>query len=205
MAGEARQQLAALAPARFAAGTVLFTPGASPAGFVVVLDGDIRVVLDGAGGRSLMLYRVGAGDTCLETTLCLAGNQRYSATGVVERDLVAVVIPPRLFDSLMSESAAFRAYVFSRFGQRHAEMARVLESIAFARVDTRLASALIANCGADGVSRATHRALAEETGAAREVVSRQLAAFARDRLVLLARGRVTLLDRHRLQMLADLS
>ncbi len=197
--------LADLAPRAIPAGTVLFTPGASAAAFVVVLDGDIRVALDGAGGRSLVLYRVGVGDTCIETTLCLAGNQAYSATGFVERDLTAVLIPPAIYNRLLGESAEFRAYVFSRFGLRFADMTRVLETVAFVRVDARLAKALLARAGAGEEVAMTHQALAEEMGSVREVVSRQLAAFARDGLVKLARGRIVLRDRRRLAMLADIS
>ena len=52
---------------------------------------------------------------------------------------------------------------------------------------------------AEGRVAATHQALAEEVGTAREVVSRQLDALAKAGLVRTARGEVTLLDRAALE------
>lgn len=92
----------------------------------------------------LTLYRVGVGETCMQTTLCAAGGGAYSTAGVAETDVTLAMVPLPLFDRLTGESKIFRQFVFSRFGDRMAEMTRVLETIAFVRVDARLARALLA-------------------------------------------------------------
>ena len=69
-------------------------------------------------------------------------------------------------------------------------MTRLVETIAFLRVDARLAAALLARAEARGDLAATHQDLAEDIGAAREVVSRQLAEFQRAGYLRLARGRI---------------
>ncbi|HQQ08811.1 MAG TPA: helix-turn-helix domain-containing protein, partial [Novosphingobium sp.] len=56
--------------------------------------------------------------------------------------------------------------------------------------------------GTSAAVDATHEALASEIGSAREVVSRQLGAFARDGLIEVTRGHIALTGRARLEALA---
>jgi CRP/FNR family transcriptional regulator len=198
----ARACLAALPILNFAKGKVLFAPGAACQGFVLLLEGRIRVGLTAENGRRLMLYRVTAGETCMQTTLCLLGDENYSAEGVAESELRLVIVPPALFQRLLRESSAFAHFVFGRFGARLGEMTRLVETIAFLRVDARLAAALLARAGERGALAATHQDLAEDIGAAREVVSRQLALFQRAGYLRLGRGRIVVTDRHALADLA---
>ncbi len=193
-----RAALGALPEMKFAKGKCLFAPGAHSSGFVLLLSGRIRVGLTAENGRRLVLYRVVPGETCVQTTLCLLGGLDYSAEGVAESELRLVIVPPALFQRLLRESPAFARFVFERFGARLSEMTRLIETIAFLRVDARLAAALIARAGERGAVVATHQELAEDIGATREVVSRQLAQFQRDGLVRLGRGRVAIANRRAL-------
>ncbi len=187
---------------RVEGGKELFAPGAACQGFLLLLDGRVRVGVTAKNGRRLLLYRVAPGETCVQTTLCLMGGLDYSAEGVAETDLRFVLIPAPLFERLLRESPDFARFVFERFGARMAEMTRLIETIAFLRVDARLAAALIARADGQGELTATHQELAEDIGAAREVVSRQLAVFRRTGLLRLARGKISLTDRAGLADLA---
>nr|WP_252393695.1 Crp/Fnr family transcriptional regulator [Candidatus Rhodoblastus alkanivorans] len=176
-------------------GKQLFAPGSSCQGFVLLLEGIIRVSVTAENGRRLLLYRVAPGQTCVQTTLCLMGGLDYTAEGVAETELRLVIAPPPLFERLLREAPDFSRFVFERFGARLAEMTRLIETIAFLRVDARLAAALLARADRRGEMAATHQDLAEDIGAAREVVSRQLAEFQRAGLLRLGRGRICLTDR----------
>ncbi|MGE3246492.1 MAG: Crp/Fnr family transcriptional regulator [Beijerinckiaceae bacterium] len=199
-----RARLEALPAVQMPAGTVLFSPGSPCRGFVLVLDGRVRVSLTSENGRMLTLYRVGVGETCVQTTLCAAAGGEYSAEGVAETGITLVVVPLGLFDELTASSRAFRQFVFSRFGERMADMTRILETIAFVRVDARLAKALLSKPAGSPVA-ITHQALADEIGSAREVVTRQLQAFARQKLVGLRRGAIDVIDRHGLGLIGQIS
>jgi len=65
-----------------------------------------------------------------------------------------------------------------------------------------LARTLLRLGGEDGRVVARHEELASEIGSAREVVSRQLAAFARGGLIVLGRGEVRLVSPAGLKVLA---
>lgn len=197
-----RLALSSCLPMEFRKGKCLFAPGEPCPGFVLLLAGRIRVGLTAENGRRLVLYRVLPGETCVQTTLCVLGDQKYSAEGIAESDLRLVIVPPILFQRLLSESSIFAQFVFERFGARLSEMTRLIETIAFLRVDARLAAALLARAGEHGAVAATHQELAEDIGGAREVVSRQLALFQRGGLLRLGRGRIVLLKKRDLADLA---
>lgn len=182
-------------PMNVPAGTVLFRPSDECAGFLSVKGGAIKVSLTAPSGREIVLYRVAPGDVCLQTFGCLVQGRRYTAQGVAETDLEADLIARPDFDRLMVGDAAFRAQVFASIARRFADFERMVETLAFTALEARVAAALLRMADPEGQVRATHEAIAIEIGSAREVVSRQLAAFVRDGLVAQARGQLAILDR----------
>ena len=201
----ARALLADVQPFEIEAGRTLFSPGAACSGFAMVLAGTIRVGVNSEGGRALVLYRVSADEICVQTTLCLMAGLDYTAEGVTETKVTLTMIPPARFDRLIAESKIFRSFVFARFGARLQDISKLLETIAFARVDSRLAAILLARADRDGKIVATHQGLAEEVGTAREVVSRQLESFAKAGLVQLSRGAVQVMDQIALEARASVT
>ena len=198
-AGEA---LAALNPVHLAQGTVLFRPGDSATGFLIVLAGRVAVHLTGRSGREMLLYAVTPGSTCIQTTLGLLGDQVYGGEAFAETPVTAVQIPKAMFDRLMAQSQVFRTFVFRAFGARMSDMIQVIERVAFVRIEARLASALLARADAEGRVAATHQDLAVAIGSAREVVSRRLEALKKTGHVELERGAVRLIDPAGLRQLA---
>ena len=76
----------------------------------------------------------------------------------------------------------------------------LIEAVAFARLDSRLAAALL---GHGPERHTTHQALADELGTVREMVTRLLKRFERDGLVALSRERITVLDAAGLRAVAQ--
>lgn len=183
------------------AGTVLFRDGDSCAGYVLVLDGSVRVQKMDANGREIVLYRVEPQQTCMLTTSCLLGGTAYPAEGVAEARTQLAMLPAAAFDRAIGESAAFRRFVLSAISQRIADLMLLIEDVAFGRMDMRLARLLLRRADAGGMLAATHQGLAVELGTAREVVSRLLKDFESRGLVHLGRGEMTLLDRVSLEAL----
>jgi CRP/FNR family transcriptional regulator, anaerobic regulatory protein len=172
--------------------TVLFHPGDTASAFVIVLSGRIEVSLVGGSGREIMLYAVEPGQSCIQTTLGLLGGESYTGAAVAIGAVELVLIPRGLFLRLMDDDAAFRAFVLRAFGQRMADVTRVLEQVAFGRIEQRLAVALL-DLARDDLVSATQSELAARIGSAREVVSRRLDLFAREGLTRNERGQVRLL------------
>ena len=169
-------------------GSVIFGPGKAPENLLLLLEGTVRVQQTSESGRDILLYRVGAGESCVLTTACLLAYEDYSAEGIAETDLSAVLVPRRTFDDLIARSPEFRRFVFTAYSRRITDLFLVIEEIVFRRLDVRLAQKLLQLADPDGSLQATHQSLAQELGTAREVVSRQLQEFQRRGWVELGRG-----------------
>lgn len=180
------------------AGAQVFSCGTRPEHFVVVTDGTVRVRQISESGREIVLYRVGAGQTCSLTTVCLLGDEDYAAEAVAETDVRAWLLDRKTFDALLASTPAFRQFVFTSFGQRLTDLIRLVEEVVFTRLDVRLAHKLLDLADAQGRVTLTQEALAAELGTAREVVSRVLSEFRKNGLVSSYRGGLEITDRARL-------
>lgn len=195
-----REGIAAAAQAvTVPAGATLFDERQPCQGFPFVLAGAIRVAKVAANGRELPLYRVTPGETCIITSSCLLGNVPYNARGTTESETVLVLLPHGLFDALLAQ-APFRNFIFTLFAERMADLMRLVEEVAFRKLDQRLAALLL---GKGRVVHATHQQLADELGSVREMVSRLLKGFAEQGLVALGREQIEIRDAAGLRRIAQ--
>jgi CRP/FNR family transcriptional regulator len=183
------------------AGFTVFEPGAACRNYIVVLSGSVKVRMQAASGREIVLYRVAGGETCVLTTSCLIQGTDYDAEAVTETPVTALLIPKAAFDDMMNASGAFRHFIFSSFSTRLNELLGLVNEVAFGHIDKRLAAWLLARAPG-GQVEVTHQAIAGELGTAREVVSRLLKELERRGLVALNRGEITIADAEGLRQLA---
>ena len=195
-----REQIVAAAQAvTVPAGATLFDERQPCQGFPFVLAGAIRVAKVAANGRELPLYRVTPGETCIITSSCLLGNVPYNARGTTESETVLVLLPQGLFNELLAQ-APFRNFIFNLFAERMADLMRLVEEVAFRKLDQRLAALLL---GKGRVVHATHQQLADELGSVREMISRLLKGFAELGLVALGREQIEIRDAAGLRRIAE--
>jgi CRP/FNR family transcriptional regulator len=71
----------------------------------------------------------------------------------------------------------------------------LIEEVAFAPLEQRLARRLLIEADADGIVWKTHQSLASDVGSVREVISRLLGEWADAGLVEIRRGQVQVIDR----------
>lgn len=188
-------QLAELNIVKVPPGKVLFRPGDRVAHFVLVVSGEIDIYLMGASGREILLYSVVPGETCVQTTLGLMGQQDYSSEAVAASDVEMLLIPKAMFMELLGASEAFRLFVFQAFAGRLQSIMQVLEKVAFIKVEDRLAAVLLERSDENGLVHNTHQELAVAIGSVREVVSRRLELFAKRGLVALERGAIQITNK----------
>lgn len=200
---ETLSRLNALPPMHLPKGQTLFVPGEAARGFVIVLNGRVEVFLTGPTGREILLYAVEPGQSCVQSTLGLLGGEDYTGEAITATECDLVLVPKDAFMALMDSSAGFRHFVFGAFAGRMQGMMSLLERVAFQKVESRLARALLDRAQGDRV-QATHQELATIIGSAREVISRRLESLAKRGLVQLDRGVVTLIDRPGLTQLAEI-
>lgn len=201
-------QLQALGPAlpslaggavEVAAGALLFDLGQPCRGFPLLLAGEVRVSRPSSDGRSLELYRLVPGDLCLVSSAGLFGAQPLAARAVATRPTRLLLVPPARFRDGLAQ-AAFRDFVLGLYAERMAELAALVDAVAFQRLDRRLAAALL---GHGPELAVTHQELADVLGTVREMVTRLLRRFEREGWIELARERIRIHDGAALRRLAD--
>jgi CRP/FNR family transcriptional regulator, anaerobic regulatory protein len=184
-------------------GAVGYRIGTPCKAYVMRLQGLSRVYRISENGREILLYRVGAGETCVLTTTCLLGHTDYPAETTVEESIRDVVVPGPVFHQLMQESPIFRKFVMENYGSLITDLIVLLETVAFKGLEARVASMLISS--EDSIITKTHQQLAAELGTAREVISRLLKKFEDEGWIRLGRGNVKVIDRPALQHFIALS
>jgi len=180
-----------------AADQQLFMPGDECEYYVFVRSGLVRVELLSSKGQNLLLYRIADGQSCVMTTACLLGANRYHAHAITETQVELILLPQNAFRAKLAESSAFRDHVFNGFSERLAALMQRTAELATHTVDQRLAAALLARAetaSQGAVIALTHEQLAIDIGSAREVVSRRLAAFEKQGVVARHRGGIEILQ-----------
>jgi len=186
-------------------GSRIYGPGQSPESYLLLLEGTVRVQQVSESGHEIVLYRVSEGESCALTTACLMGYEDYLAEAIAETPVRAVAIPRATFDDLIARSPEFRRFVFTAFSTRITNLFRIIDDVAFSRMDLRLAGKLLELSHKTGTVAGTQAQLAAELGTAREVVSRMLSEFQRKHWVSLSRGSIAILDRKALERQSERS
>ena len=187
---------------RYATGTQVFGPMNVPDRLLFLYAGRIRVSQTSEAGREIVLYRVEAGESCVLTTACMLAEESYNAEGIAETDVIAVALPKPAFNRLVAEEESFRTFVFAAYSRRLIDLLRVVEDVAFGRIDVRLADRLLTLAGNCREIPTTHQQLATELGTAREVISRVLQDFQKRTLIAQSRGDIVLVDKAALSLSA---
>lgn len=179
-------------------GTRVFAPGDESQAFLIVTKGAVRVEQTNGAGRTIVLYRVEAGDSCVLTTTSLLSGRAYAGFGYAEGDVTAFAIPPARFRKMLLSDADFQQLVIENFAARVSELTGVIDDLLEHRTDLRLARWLADHSEAD--IQMTQAEIAHELGTAREVISRALKAFVARGWLAVERGRVSVLDHDALKM-----
>jgi CRP/FNR family transcriptional regulator len=95
----------------------------------------------------------------------------------------------------MAQSPPFRRFVLDDYSILLSTMISLVDEMAFASLEQRLAGRLIAEADDQGFIAKTHQQLALDLGSVREVISRYLGEWERAGWIRTARGRIEILDR----------
>jgi CRP/FNR family transcriptional regulator len=188
-----------IGPMTVPAGTVLFVENTPCRGFPLVLEGEVKVSRHSSDGRSLELYRVVPGELCLVSSGCLFRSSPLSAQGITTRQTTLLLIPPPVFTQWL-QTNAFRDEVLGLFAERMADLTLLVDAVAFHKLDSRLAAALLGH-GQD--LAITHQSLANELGSVREIITRLLQRFEREGWLELGRERIQIRDSVALRRVAS--
>lgn len=176
------------------AGTIICNTGDECQNLIILLEGQVRVYRPAEDGRSITLYHIGEGESCILTASCILNTSAFPATAVVEKDARGLAIPAKnVYDWLKTE-AVWQQYIFALLSQRMGDLICLVDALAFHNLEARLTHWLLEHAQHSQLIQTTHQAIAEELASSREVISRLLKEFERAGSIQLGRGEIKILQ-----------
>ena len=161
----------------------------------LVIKGSIKVLRENEDGREILLYFLKAGETCSMSFTCCMMNKKSIIRTVAEEDTTIVGIPIKYMDLWMSQFQSWKNFVMMSYDNRMLELVKVVDSIAFKQMDTRLWEYLEnkAEVTQSTTIHGTHQEIANDLNASREAVSRLLKQLEKMGKVKLSRNQIDLI------------
>jgi CRP/FNR family transcriptional regulator len=181
----------------YPAGTVILDENASIRSIPIVTRGTLKVIRTEEDGREILLYYIGAGESCIMSFLGGLHNETSKVRAEVEEDAEILFLPMEKVSLFIREYPQWLDYIFRLYHKRFEELLDIVNAIAFKKVDERLMALLKkkSEMTRSEIVSITHEQLASELGTARVVVSRLLKQLEESGIVQLARNRITLVKR----------
>lgn len=176
-------------------------------GFSLILKGIIRVYKISEKGKEVTLYKLTSGDTCYLSISCMITNSYYPAFAEVMEPTTIVFIPTDIFQRYIYNTLDFQKYMVSNLFQKYTDVIKVLEEIAFERMDVRVSKYLLElsqNINNSNYLYLTQERIAQELGTSREVITRILTDFKNKEIISTQRGKITIIDRDKLDHISKL-
>ncbi len=188
-----------------AKGTLLHGGSSDCLGLLLVCSGQLRAFLLSEEGREITIYRLFERDLCLLSASCMMQSIQFEVSIEAEKDTELWILPPKLYKTLMEESARIANYTNQVMAERFSEVMWLLEQIMWKSVDKRLSAFLIEEMAVEGTNclKITHEKIGNHMGTAREVITRMLRYFQSEGMVKLTRGTVEITDQKKLEQLQD--
>jgi len=174
----------------------LATAGSTITGFMVLLDGSVRVYQNTEDAREITLYRINPGDVCLMSMNSLLHDKPFKANAASETAVKMLMISAADFHTAMDASSAFRKLILNNLVDSMCLMAQSVYDTAFESLDTRLACLLgrLFERSKSQPLNVTHQQLSNELGTSREVISRLLKKLELQGCITLKRGQIEIGD-----------
>lgn len=193
---ELRQELNELCSVhQFPKGTELLHEGSYVKVIPLVVSGLIKVFKEDISGNEVLLYYIKPKESCIMSLTASLKNEASKIKAVVEEDAEVIALPANEVLHLSQKFPQWNAFAYDLFNLRFQELLDVVQLLTFSKKDKRLLEYLKkeSEYKNTNILHLTHQEIANELGAAREVVSRLLKQLETEGAIKLYHGRIELL------------
>ena len=193
-----------LVSSRVTRGTIVHNGNLDCAGLMLVKSGQLRAYILSDEGREITIYRLFDRDICLFSASCILRSVQFELMIQAEKDTDLWIIPPYIFQKVLTESAPMANYTNELMATRFSDVMWLMEQIMWKSLDKRVAAFLLEESSIEDTNtlKITHEAIANHLGSHREVITRMLRYFQNEGMVKLSRGAIELLDTDKLETLS---
>lgn len=172
-------------------------------GLIIVRSGELRVYMLSEDGREITLYRLFENDVCVLSASCVIESITFDVFIDAEEDSEIIIVNSGALNEMVSDNIYAECFMLKKATERFSEVMWVMQQILFFKADRRVAIFLIdeMNKTKSAMLNITHDKIARYIGSAREVVSRILKYFEREKIVKIHRGGLEVIDKTALMKL----
>ena len=161
----------------------------------LIVSGSVKVFREDADDHELFLYYLGPGEACAITMICSAREGYSKIKAIPEEETSVIVVPISKLDLWMPKYKSWYYFVMDTYQDRFEELLKVVDGIAFHRMDERLIEYLEKNAEAsqNAIVHKTHQQIAQELNSSREVITRLLKKLEQRGVVRVNRNQIELI------------
>ena len=162
----------------------------------LLLIGSIKILREDNDGNDLLIYFLGAGETCTMSLTCCMGASKSKVRAVAEKDSSLVMIPVALMQKWFHNNESWRNFILESYQTRFNEMLETIDNLAFMKMDERLYKYLIHKTKLNNSNTiiVKHIDIAEDLHTSRVVISRLLKQFENSKKIKLSRNKIEVLQ-----------
>ncbi len=169
----------------------------------LILDGEVRAIIDDENCREITLFVLRDNEMGLLSAACILEHITFDAKFVVETDSVLLVIKSCAVKKIMEENIQVRCVIFETLADRFSFCMETLHNLLFTRYERRMAAFLVERYVYTGETEfnITQEEIAKMTSSAREVAGKTIRQFAQEGMIEYGRGKIKILDVQKLKKL----
>jgi CRP/FNR family transcriptional regulator len=161
----------------------------------LIVSGSVKVFREDEHDHELFLYYLGPGEACAVTMVCSAREGFSKVLAIPEEETQVIEIPLAKLDHWIPKYKSWYHFVMDTNQVRFEELLRVVDGIAFHRMDERLIEYLEKNAAFshNAIVHKTHLQIAQELNSSREVITRLLKKLEQRGVVRVNRNQIELI------------
>ncbi|WP_297136007.1 Crp/Fnr family transcriptional regulator [Terrisporobacter sp.] len=181
---------------KYKKGEIVHSKNSSCTGLLITLSGNFRGFISSPNGREITLFKLYERDVCMLSASCAFKNLTYDVNLEAETECSAIVLDSSLLEKLTSNNLSVIKYMLYLAQDKLSQVMYVLEQTTFFSLDERISEFLInqSNIENSNILYMTHENIANELGSSREVVSRILKKFEKEKKIEIYRGKIKLIN-----------
>lgn len=162
----------------------------------LIVQGTVKVFREDEEDHEIFLYYLKEGEACAITLICSEREGYSKIKAIPVEDTTAIILPIRKLDEWMFKYKSWYYFVMDSYQERFEELLKVVEEIAFHKMDERLLAYLRkwVEVNHSPTVKVTQQQIANELNTSREVVGRLLKKLEQNRTVKIGRNQIEVID-----------
>jgi CRP/FNR family transcriptional regulator len=168
----------------FSKGTQLLREGQNVTLVPLVLEGMLRVFSRNED-KELLLYYLSPGESCMLSFTAGLRRETSRIYAEVEEPATLLLLPTRMLEAWLKSYPSLNTLYFNQYQHRYEDLVDTIRQLVFNKMDGRVLEYLQQKIQLSGqpIIKISHRAMANDLGTAREVITRVIHKLEKEGLV----------------------